>query len=166
MRAWHIVVFLAISGLGLGGYHACNLYRVESLRDRAYHKLDDITQVRGARPLTAAMVRKRVVDWLGDLGVSVLPKDVSVRIAPVTRDNEQRLSVQARRAIAIARKLPNHEIHASIMTLDVTAKAKSGWVSRKFSIHRTYLVKGPAEPTGQDDGDDGDTARDDEDDDS
>ena len=158
MRAWHIVVLVLAAGLGLGGYHACNVYRVSDREARAYHALDNLTQVRGTRPLTADLVRKRVVEWLGRIGIQVRPDDVGVRIEPVTRANEKQLSIQARKAIDIARKMPNHEIRASVLTLDLSARVQSGWVTRRFSIHRVYLVKGPAKATADEADDDGDEA--------
>ncbi len=150
MKAWHVVVVVAAVALGLGGYHACNVYRVEALASKASHRLDDITQVRGVKELTGDMVTKRVVERLSGIGIRVRPEDVTVRIAPVTRDNEATLSLQARKALAIARKIPNHGVQASVLILDVKASVRRGQAMKRLSIHRTYLVTGPARPTESD----------------
>ena len=88
----------------------------------------------------------------------VRPEDVTVRIAPVTRDNEATLSLQARKALAIARKIPNHGVQASVLILDVKASVRRGQAMKRLSIHRTYLVTGPAQPTKTDTDEAGDHA--------
>ena len=149
LRRVLLLAFLAVLG-GIAYYLYCS-YQVSAMRSRAYEALEGVQLVRGAHPLTASLVRRNVEEHLARIGLRVSDTDIRVQIEPLTDDNLRELSAAEQQAVRIARKMPHHEVRASLLRVRVAAVARSGPVTRRFEVRRTFLVKGPAVPTARPD---------------
>jgi len=173
MKPIKIIVAAAVLALlGTGGFWFYSSWKISSMRRRIYASLTGIQQVRGSTPLSAAMVKKRTIARLSKIGVTVKAADIEVTIVRANAETAKDLPVADRKALAIAAKLPHHEIVASVMHLRFKVPIHYGWASDVVKLNRIYLVKGIAVPTDSDanagkkdegdEGDEGDETSDDD----
>jgi len=145
-----IIVAVVIGVLGAGGFWLYSSWELSSIKHRIYESLDGIQKVRGSKPLDETMVKERTIARLAKIGVNLKADDIEVTIVQANAETAQGLPVADRKALAIAAKLPHHEIVASVMHLRFKVPIHYGWASDVVKLNRIYLVKGVAVPTDSD----------------
>jgi hypothetical protein len=143
-KAAALLVFVAAaSGLA---FYLYSRSRVSSLKREAERKLDGIHVVRATRPVTRSLIRERVVDRMNKLGLEVSGDRVEVTFEKVTEENRGELPDHVEAGVAIAEKLPRHEVEVWIMRISFPLVVSYGLASSTFRIEKTAAVKGDVEP--------------------